>query len=253
MNDSPRLTNVFKLLLGVKITALILLAALYLGWLYLGERKSHGQNGENQDVSELENSTKSQKLARFDSRNRSRDSKNFLESLLTLPELDVNKSSKDEIGRYLTLIDQAKQQVAEKMGVLEHKLSQLRDLENSLDAKIARLDEERQFFAQTIQQEKKIQKERLEDLVDLYEKMEPKKAAPVFEAMDKDLVIAIFKKMKKKQVTKVLESMQTDKSVMISEYFGRVGSAREYDLLKEMNRSLQMAFNDCKELPDKAK
>ena len=68
--------------------------------------------------------------------------------------------------------------------------------------------------------------------------------------MDKDLVIAIFKKMKKKQVTKILESMQTDKSVMISEYFGRVGSAREYDLLKEMNKSLQTAFNDCKELPE---
>ncbi|NRA44225.1 MAG: hypothetical protein HRU09_04620 [Oligoflexales bacterium] len=249
MNDGPKLNSVMKLILGVKITALVLFTGLYLGWLYLGEHKLHGQNGEGL-TNEVRNVNSRTNFARNEKRRNNQDSKNFLESLLTLPELDVNKSSKDEIGRYLTLIDQAKQQVEQKMGVLEHKLKQLRSLESNLDEKISRLDEERKFFAQTIQQEKKIQKERLDDLVGLYEKMEPKKAAPVFEAMDKDLVVAIFKKMKKKQVTKVLESMQTDKSVMITEYFGRVGSAREYDLLKEMNQSLQMAFNDCKELPD---
>ena len=229
------------------MSILLIFTAVYFGWLYLGEQNLHGQNEATGLPTEVRNVGEGGLLAQ---NNRKKDSKNFLDSLLTLPELDVNKSSKDEIGRYLTLIDQAKQQVEEKMGVLERKLRQLRSLEKNLDDKIAKLDEERKFFAQTIQQEKKIQKERLEDLVGLYEKMEPKKAAPVFEAMDKDLVVAIFKKMKKKQVTKVLESMQTDNSVKITEYFGRVGSAREYDLLKEMNRSLQMAFNDCKELPD---
>lgn len=247
MNDSPKLRNTLKLILGVKITFLILFTGVYFGWLYLGEHKLHGQGDESQATSETPSNTVGRRLERNESRE---DSRNFLESLLTLPELDVNKSSKDEIGRYLTLIDQAKQQVEERIGVLKNKIRQLKTLENNLDEKIAKLDEERQFFATTIQKEKEIQKERLEDLVGLYEKMEPKKAAPVFEAMDKDLVVAIFKKMKKKQVTKVLELMETDKSVMLTEYFGRVGSAREYDLLKEMNKSLQMAFNDCKELPD---
>ena len=79
--------------------------------------------------------------------------------------------------------------------------------------------------------------------------MEPKKAAPVFETMDKDLVVSLFKSMKKKQVTRIMELMDTQKSVEITEYFGRIGSAKEYDLLKEMNQSLRLAFNDCKEPP----
>ena len=148
------------------------------------------------------------------------------------------------------MIEQIKQRITDKSEILKMKISQLKKLEENIDVKINKLEEERLFFKSTIQKEKKIQEDRAQTLVELYEKMEPKKAAPVFETMDKDLVINLFQKMKKKQVTKILESMQTDKSVMISEYFGRVGSAREYDILKEMNKSLKQAFDDCKKIPE---
>jgi hypothetical protein len=46
--------------------------------------------------------------------------------------------------------------------------------------------------------------------------------------------------------------MNPDKSVALAEYFGRVKSGREYDLLKELNSSLKKEFQDCKGMPDQA-
>jgi hypothetical protein len=82
--------------------------------------------------------------------------------------------------------------------------------------------------------------------------MEPKKAAPVIEKLDKDLVVELFRQLPQKQVTSILENMSADKSVAISEYYGRVRSAREYDILKEMNQSLRKEFDDCKGMPKDA-
>ena len=46
------------------------------------------------------------------------------------------------------------------------------------------LDEEKKYIRKMIQDEKKIKEDRLEHLVALYEKMEPKRAAKVFESLD---------------------------------------------------------------------
>ena len=70
--------------------------------------------------------------------------------------------------------------------------------------------------------------------------MEPKKAALSCQDMDKDLVLALFKKIPEKQTRKVLEAMDSKKSQKrISEYIARLGSAKEYDLLQEMNSHLK--------------
>jgi len=76
--------------------------------------------------------------------------------------------------------------------------------------------------------------------------MEPKRAAPIFAELDKNLTIALIQKIKKKQITAILQAMDPEKSKDLTEYFGRVGSGREYALLKEMNLSIQQAFKDCK-------
>ena len=76
--------------------------------------------------------------------------------------------------------------------------------------------------------------------------MEPKKAAAVFEKIDKDLAAALFKNLKQKQVTAILEKMNPDKAIELTEYFGRIKSGAEYELLKEMNNSLLETFKDCK-------
>lgn len=178
--------------------------------------------------------------------------KSFLSNLLELPELDPGAIQKEELGKYLEVAERKKRQIEDRLEILKKREDQLKGLEHGIDEKLKRLDEERRFFAETIQQEKVLKGERTDKLIAMYSKMEPKKAAPVMEKLDKDLVVELFKNMPQKQVTAILEVMSPDKSVMISEYYGRVRSAREYDVLKEMNQSLRREFDECKGLPKTA-
>lgn len=175
--------------------------------------------------------------------------KSFLSNLLELPELNPEAIQKEELGKYLEIAERKKRQIEDRLEILKKREEQLKGLESGIDEKLKRLDEERRFFGETIQQEKNLKGERTEKLIAMYSKMEPKKAAPVVEKLDKDLVVELFKNMPQKQVTAILEVMSPDKSVMISEYYGRVRSAREYDVLKEMNQSLRKEFDDCKGMP----
>lgn len=175
--------------------------------------------------------------------------KSFLANLLELPPLDPDSHKKDELGKYLEIAERKKKQIEERLEIMKNRESQLKKLESSIDDKLRLLDEERRYFAQTIQQEKTLKGERTDKLVTLYAKMEPKKAAPVFEKLDKDLVVELFKQLPQKQVTLILETMNPERSVFLSEYYGRVRSAREYDLLKELNQSLRKEFDECKGLP----
>ncbi|NDE16291.1 hypothetical protein EBZ80_15300, partial [bacterium] len=147
--------------------------------------------------------------------------KSFLDDLLELPTLDRDKLRKEDVARYLSMADRKKKQIDERVTLLGRREKQLQDVEKSIDGKLKRLEEERKFFAQSIQQEKDLKGQRLDKLVELYDKMEPKKAAPVFEKMDEDLVVALFKRLRQKQVTLILETMSAEKSVKLSEYFGR--------------------------------
>jgi flagellar motility protein MotE (MotC chaperone) len=176
--------------------------------------------------------------------------KSFLSNLLELPKLETDSMRKEELGKYLEIAERKDRQLKERLNMLKNREEQLKSLESSIDGKLNKLDEERKFFAQTIQQEKDMKNERVSQLIGMYAKMEPKKAAPVFEKLDKDLVVELFKKLPQKQVTAILETMSPDKSVQLSEYYGRVRSAREYDVLKEMNQSLRKEFDDCKGMPN---
>ncbi len=175
--------------------------------------------------------------------------KSFLSNLLDLPSLDTETAKKEEIATYMNIIERKQKQVEDRLSMLTNREGQLKKLENSIDEKLKRLDDERRFFSQTIQKEKELKGERIDKLVSLYAKMEPKKAAPLFEKLDRDLVVELFKQLPQKQVTLVLEGMSADKSVSLSEYYGRVRSAKEYDMLKEMNTSLRSEFDQCKGMP----
>lgn len=172
--------------------------------------------------------------------------KEILDDLIALPKLDLEKSQKEEIKNYFMAAEKVKQLAQNRVKFLEEKALSLKKIEKAIDDKLKSLEEERDFFIKTVQKEKDLSEERTKDLVELYGKMEPKKAASIMEQLDKDLTISLFKKLNKKQVTKILESMAPDKSTMLTEYFGRVGSAREYNLLKELNVSLKDEFKDCK-------
>lgn len=232
----------FKWAAGIKLSLLVVFLAVQSGQIRFGEAGLHAS--EAGSAASPDAAAGSVVKATPDGTRKS-----FLDDLLELPALNREKLQKEDVARYLNMADRKKKQIDERITMLGKRERQLQGLEKSIDEKLKRLDEERKFFAQSIQQEKDLKGQRLDKLVELYDKMEPKKAAPVIEKMDEDLVVALFKRLRQKQVTLILETMSADKSVKLSEYFGRVRSGKEYDLLKEMNSSLRQEFADCKGLP----
>ncbi|HET9241090.1 MAG TPA: hypothetical protein VFO10_27745 [Oligoflexus sp.] len=175
--------------------------------------------------------------------------RSFLDDLLNLPKISTEGMDKDEVGRYFTMLERKQSQIENRIHILTTREEQLKNLEKSVDEKIKKLEDEMIFFQQTIQKEKQLQGERLDKLVEFYQKMEAKKAAAVFEKLDKDLVVSLFNRFPQKQTTQILALMNPDRSVELSEYYGRIKSAKEYELLKEINVALRGQFEECKGLP----
>lgn len=252
--------TLMKSILTMKIVLVFTALALHQGWIRLGDlpliAADEAAKGEEEDKKQQppeEKTTNPQDAVKMTDENEAKKDdekrRSFLSDLFTLPKLNAKKVQKEEIGRYLDLAERKERQVEERTAQLAKREDQLKALEKSIEDKLIRLEEERKFIAKTIQQEKDLKGERVDKIAELFDKMEPKKAAPAFEKLDKDLTVALFKKLKQKQITTILESMSPEKSVELTEYFARVKSAREYDILKELNESLRKEFQDCKGMP----
>jgi flagellar motility protein MotE (MotC chaperone) len=257
--------SLMKAILIVKTILIVLAVNLYQGWIKIGDvhLMAAGDKPTEKTLDETQNkeeklspaekltdqgtADKPQKTEQEKAEEGRR--KSFLSDLFTLPKLNAKKIQKEELGKYMDMAERKERQVDERTAQLAKREEQLKSLEKSIEDKITKLEEERKFIAKTLQQEKDLKGERVDKVAELFDKMEPKKAAPAFEKLDKDLAVALFKKLKQKQVTTILENMNPEKSVEITEYFARVKSAKEYDILKELNESLRKEFQDCKGMP----
>jgi len=254
--------SLMKSILTAKVLLVCMALALHQGWIKFGDlavfaettadktKGSESQDGEKKagDVAKPAD----EKLADdADDKEKSETAKrrSFLSDLFELPKLSAKKSKKEDVGKYMDMAERKERQIAERTTQLAQREEQLKSLEKSIDDKLGKLEEERKFIAKTLQQEKDLKGERVDKIAELFDKMDPKKAAPAFEKLDKDLTVILFKKLKQKQVTTILETMNPDKSVELTEYFARVKSAKEYDILKELNESLRKEFQDCKGMP----
>jgi len=243
-----------NLLSRYSIPAIIVMKIAVLSYIFAGDKKIFwfgDKTAVGQEKAEPEKAPGPETPASGEDQPGGTQRKGFLDDLLNLPKIDSENLKKDEVGRYLTLIERKQSQVENRIDILKARETQIKALENSVDSKLKKLEEEMVFFQQTIQKEKQIQADRLDKLVEFYQKMDGKKAAPVFEKLDKDLVVALFNRIPQKQTTLILQLMNPDKSVELSEYYGRIRSAKEYEMLKEINMTLRKEFEGCKGMPEK--
>lgn len=240
-----------KILLGLKVALVFAILLSLKGGLYVGDKETIAADNDDptEDVSDSEKSE--DEFVYNDDGSKRRKRKSFLDKLLKIPQINTDELKKEEIAKYLAVIERKKQQVENRIETLRSREEKLIKIEEQIDDKLRKLDDERRFFAETIQQEKSLKDERTKQLVEFYKKMPPKKAAPVFEKLDKDLVVELFNQIPEKQTMKILSLMNPEKSVELTEYYGRLRSGREYEILQEMNRSLREEFQDCKGMPEK--
>jgi flagellar motility protein MotE (MotC chaperone) len=246
-----RQQTIMKSILITKVVLVFLALAMHQGWIQLGDRMLFAEEQKSAAKGEAKSSeaSKNDELEDEVDTKETNKRKSFLSDLFELPKLNAKKLQKEEIGKYMDMAERKERQISDRSAQLSKREEQLKSLEKSIEEKLKKLDEERKFIAKTLQQEKDLKGERLDKIAELYDKMDPKKAAPAFEKLDKDLTVALFKKLKQKQVTTILEAMPPEKSVELTEYFARIKSAKEYDLLKELNESLRKEFQDCKGMP----
>jgi len=236
MHFSSRTIKLIRLVLIVKFTGLLLYALNEKGWLRIGELASWAQEPSDKAEDSYVDPKGEDSIAKK------------LENLIDLPQLSTEKMDKEEISRLFAMLVRKKEQVEKRLILLTGKYEAIEKIEKTIDVKLASLESEKKLIEETIQKEKEISKERLDGLLAIYQKMTPKKAAPVFEKMDKDLVVALFKAMPQKQTMGILTAMSADKAVELSQYYARVGSLKEYEMLESVDGSLKDAFKACKEI-----
>lgn len=166
---------------------------------------------------------------------------NDVEYLLSIKP-DATKHKKDEMEALLKKLTAMRQHLITEIDVLNTREETLKNLDSSVQKKLEMLEQEKLFIANSLQKEKEIKAERVDTLSKVFEKMEPKKAAPIFAKLDQDLAVQIFLKIPQKMSTKIMESLPPDESVKLSEYLSRISSAREYDILERMNKIYDQTF-----------
>ena len=148
-----------------------------------------------------------------------------------IPEKGLSLSRAAEIRNQLLLM---RRDVEKRIAQLQAAKQGYDRSKSSVEAKLKRIEEERRLLEETLQKERKAKQERLSDALQFVAKMEPQKAAPLLESMDRDLVMQLLKQLPPRQVTKLLESVNPKKATEFLEYYTRIRSGREYELLREM-------------------
>lgn len=148
-----------------------------------------------------------------------------------IPESGLTLSRAAEIRNQLLLMRKDVEQKIEKLTSARQGYERSK---SDVETKLKRIEEERKLLEETLQKERKAKDERLSETLEFIAKMEPKKAAPLIETMDRDLVMQLLRKLPPRQVTKLLESVNPKKATEILEYYTRIRSGREYELLREM-------------------
>lgn len=148
-----------------------------------------------------------------------------------IPESGLSLSRSAEIRNQLLLMRKDVEQKIEKLTVARQGYERAK---GDVEQKLKRIEEERKLLEETLQKERKAKDERLSETLEFISKMEPKKAAPLIEGMDRDLTMQLFRKLPPRQVTKLLESVNPKKATELLEYYTRIRSGREYEMLREM-------------------
>ncbi|NBX15926.1 MAG: hypothetical protein EBR09_01020 [Proteobacteria bacterium] len=148
-----------------------------------------------------------------------------------IPDKGLTLSKAAELRNQLLIMRREIEQKTEKLNTARRGYDRSKaDIEN----KLRRIEEERKLLEETLQKERKAKEERLSEALEFIVKMDPKKAAPLLEGMDRDLVMQLLRKLPARQVTRLLESVSPKKATEFLEYYTRIRSGREFELFREL-------------------
>lgn len=163
---------------------------------------------------------------------------NDIQEAKDVPELPKGEMVLSTAVKLREQLEFMRQDVLAKVAKLHAAKEAYDKAKSDVDEKLKKTEEERKLLEETLQKEKQAKSDRLEKALKVVGKMDPKKAAPMIEGMDRDLVIALLKSLPENQVTKILEGVSPKKASEFLEYYTKIRSGREYELMKELGLCL---------------
>ena len=153
------------------------------------------------------------------------------QNLPTIPKGELTTSESMRIREQLEMM---KQDIEQKLIRLEEAKKSYDLARVDIDVRLKKVEEEKRLLDETLQKEKKLKEDRVKEAVEFVSKMEPRKVAPIMDTMDRDLVIVLLSRLPPRQVTKLLENSTPAKATQFLEYFTRIRSGREFEMLREL-------------------
>jgi flagellar motility protein MotE (MotC chaperone) len=151
-----------------------------------------------------------------------------------LPVIPKGELTASESARIRDELEVIKQDIEQKLVRLEEAKKSYDLARLDIDSRIKKVVEEKRLLDETLQKEKKLKEDRVKEAVEFVSKMEPRKVAPVMDTMDRDLVIVLLSRLPPRQVTKLLENSTPSKATQFLEYYTRIRSGREFEMLREL-------------------
>lgn len=220
-----RLTTI-RTLVALKV---IIFASLA-GTLFFQSEAKPGDEPQAKQAAKVNEGAESVKVAESPStKTPAEDTSEF--SLAEIPPTIQSPMQAQRIRRQLEIL---RNDVETRIEALKAAQASYAATRKSIAAELQRIEEEKRYLHETLQKEKEVKQSRLDEAIGFVAKMEPRKAAPMLEGMDKDLVIRLFKELPPRLVTRILEAMKSQKATEFMEYYSRIRSGREYEILREL-------------------
>lgn len=96
---------------------------------------------------------------------------------------------------------------------------ELQRQKEGLDKRLAALQKVRDTIAEKLEGKVKLDEEKINNLIGMYQNMKPNQAAKVIENLNDDLAVQVLTKMKNKKAAAILDKMNVEKAQRLSERF----------------------------------
>jgi len=129
------------------------------------------------------------------------------------------KNWTDEEVALFTKLEARKAQLDAKELELQKLEAELQKQKDELEQRLGQLEEVRRRIASKLDEKVKVDQQKVESLVAVYQNMKPQQAAKIFEDMNEDLAVEVLTKMKNKSAAEILNMVKPEKAKILSERF----------------------------------
>ena len=146
--------------------------------------------------------------------------------LLAVPALAVRgdgaaerEASSVEERRLQVSIQEEMERLRQREENVRRREMELKTLEEQVDKKLADMRKLREELAVLLSEKEETENRRIRDLGQMYEKMDPGRAALLLADLEDDLAVEILSAMKKKSAGRVLGAMEQQRATRLSEAY----------------------------------